>query len=167
MCTDACPWGVGAALFLDGVAVEYFHVELSKFDFELFQHSVGDAAGQQTWEAFAILLALRQWSCHWQRRRATLEVRADNVSALTMLTCFRVKGRGLTLIAREIALDMASGTYRPAVCAHSPGVAHKVADMLSRKYVPGYEYRLPSCLLEAKETLIPERSAGYFTTLEL
>ena len=67
MCTDACPWGVGAALFLDGVAVEYFSVELSQFDFELFQHTVGDPAGQQTWEAYAILLALRQWTSHWKR----------------------------------------------------------------------------------------------------
>ena len=167
MCTDACPWGVGAALFLDGVAVEYFTVELSSFDFELFQHSMGDPAGQQTWEAFAILLALRQWSTHWQRCRATLEVRADSVSALTMLTCFRVKGRGLTMIAREIALDIGCGTYRPAVCAHSPGVAHQVADMLSRKYAPGFQYSLPACLAKARETLIPARIAEYFAALDL
>jgi hypothetical protein len=167
MCTDACPWGVGAALFLDGVAVEYFSVELSQFDFELFQHTVGDPAGQQTWEAYAILIALRQWSSHWKRCRATLEVRADNVSALTMLTCFRVKGRGLTLIAREIALDVACGTYRPAVCSHAPGVAHKVADVLSRKFCPNFQYVLPPVLSEAKEVLIPMRTKEYFSALEV
>ena len=167
MCTVACPWGVGVASFLDGVAVEYFMVELSKHDFDLFEHAMGDPAGQQTSEAFAILIALRHRSSHWRRCRAKLEVRADNVSALTMLTCFRVSGRGLTMIAREIALDVGCGTYRPAICAHSLRVAHKLADTLSRKYALGFKYYLPQCLPKARETLIPARTEEYDAALEL
>ena len=83
-----------------------------------------------------------------------------------MLTCFRFSGRGLTMMAREIALDIGCGTYRPAICAHSLGVAHKVADALSRKYAPGFKYSLPQCLSEVRETLIPARTDEYYAALD-
>ena len=104
---------------------------------------------------------MRIWASVWQRSRITLEVRSDNVTALTMLASMRVHGKGLSLIARELALDIGRGVYRPDVCAHSPGVAHVVADALSRKFAPGYKFELPQCLAPASEVAAPPRTAGF------
>ena len=128
----------------------------------MFEAERGSASGQQIWEALAILVSMRIWASVWQRSRITLEVRSDNVTALTMLASMRVHGKGLSLIARELALDIGRGVYRPDVCAHSPGVAHVVADALSRKYAPGYNYALPRCLAEASEAAAPSRAAGFW-----
>ena len=68
---------------------------------------------------------------------------------------------------RELALDLGTGIYRPAICAHSPGVAHKVADALSRRYAPAFEYELPTCLAAALEVSVGPREASYYRSLEL
>ena len=94
-----------------------------------------------------------------------LEVRSDNVTALTLLTTLRAKGDGLTLIAREVALDIGLSVYRPAVAAHAPGVSHKVADALSRRFAPAFEYVLPKYLDRAREVSAPPRATTYYTSL--
>ena len=165
MCTDACPWGIGAALFVNGQAVAYFAEELKDSDFKFFEAKRGDAAGQQVWEALAILVSMRIWASVWKRSRITLEVRSDNVTALTMLASMRVHGRGLTIIARELALDIGNGVHRPDVCAHSPGVAHKVADALSRKFAPGFSYTVPPCLADAAEVAAPSRAPNFWRSM--
>jgi hypothetical protein len=73
-------------------------------------------------------------------------------------------GAGLTLIASEMALDIGLNIYRPAVAAHAPGISHKVADALSRRYAPGFEYSLPKYLEQAKEVSAPSRPSTYYTT---
>ena len=166
ICSDACPWGFGAALFIGGVAVAYFTAKLQETDFEIFQQKMGDPAGQQAWEALAIVVSLRLWLPYWRRTRVTLEVRADNITALTMLTTFKGSGHSMGILAREVALDIGCGIFRPDICAHSPGVAHKVADALSRRYAPDFDYALPSCLAKAAEIAEPARPRSYFRSLE-
>jgi hypothetical protein len=75
-----------------------------------------------------------------------------------------VKGTGLTLIAREVALDIGISIYRPAVAAHAPGISHKVADALSRRYAPGFDYILPKYLEHATEVSAPCRPPTYYTS---
>ena len=167
ICSDACPWGFGAAVFINGKPLEYFTEQLTDFDLSLFQQERGSASGQQVWEALAILVSLRLWARLWRRSRITLEVRSDNVTSLTMLTTLRVHGHGMSILGRELALDLGTGVYRPAICAHSPGVAHKVADALSRRYAPAFEYELPTCLTAALEVSVGPREASYYRSLEL
>ena len=162
--SDASPWGFGAVLIIDDVPVEYYSEQLSKDDLETFQLSTADPAGQQIWEALAVLVSMRMWSLHWRRSKAVLEVRSDNVTALTLLTKMSATGAGLTLIAREMALDIGLSIYRPAVAAHAPGISHKIADALSRKFAPGFAYSLPKFLETAKEVSAPSRPATYYTT---
>ena len=167
ICSDACPWGFGAAVMVNGVPFEYFTEKLTDFDHELFKHAVGDCSGQQVWEGLAILVSLRLWSKLWRRKRITLEVRSDNVTSLTMLTSLRVHGHGMTILGRELALDLGTGIYKPAICAHSPGVAHKIADALSRRYAPAFQYELPGCLKAASEVTVGPRLGPYWRSLEL
>jgi hypothetical protein len=160
--TDASPWGFGAVLIIDDVPIEYYAEILSQDDLDTFHLSTADPAGQQVWEALAVLVSLRMWGAHWRRSRAVLEVRSDNVTALTLLTKMTVRGDGLTLIAREVALDIGLSIYRPAVAAHAPGISHKVADALSRKYAPGFDYNLPKYLEQATEVSAPARPPTYY-----
>ena len=55
---DASPWGVGAFLTVNGAVLEYFLDPLTELDVAMFQHTIGDAAGQQTWECLAVWLWL-------------------------------------------------------------------------------------------------------------
>lgn len=77
-----------------------------------------------------------------------------------------VKGDGVTLIAREVALDIGLSVYRPAVAAHAPGISHKVADALSRRFAPGFDYILPTFLDKATEVSAPGRPTSYYTSLD-
>jgi hypothetical protein len=166
ICSDACPWGFGSAIFIDGIAVEYFTAQLDEHDCSIFQQKIGDPAGQQAWEALAIVVSLRMWVKYWRRSRVTLEVRSDNITALTMLTSFKGSGHSMSILAREIALDLGCGIFRPDVCSHSPGVAHKVADALSRRFAPEFSYSLPACLQQAAEIAPPSRPRSYYRSLD-
>ena len=84
-----------------------------------------------------------------------------------MLTTLRVHGHGMSIIGHEVALDLGTGVYRPVVCAHSPGVAHKVADALSRRFAPAFQYELPACLAAVAEVSVGPRLASYYRSLEL
>ena len=75
--------------------------------------------------------------------RSLLEVRGDSVTALTMVMCMKARGRGVNLVARELALDLADGCFRPDVARHIAGVSNKRADILSRRFQPGKEFKLP------------------------
>ena len=126
---------------------------------------MGDPAGQQVWEALAVLISLRLWGSYWRRERIVLEVRADNITALTMLTTLKAKGPGVNLIARELALDLGCGVFRPGICAHTPGVSYKVADALSRRHMPNFGFEIPACLQHLEETPVPKRDQSYYRTL--
>ena len=79
---------------MNGVVTEYFADALSKFNTTFLEASVGDAAGQQTWEALALLLGLRAWSHDWKDHRCALMVEGGNVGALTLIGKLKTAGRG-------------------------------------------------------------------------
>ena len=60
--TDACPWGMGGVFTVDMWIVGWFATQITAYVVELFGHAIGDPAGQQTWEALAILIGLRRYS---------------------------------------------------------------------------------------------------------
>ena len=49
-----------------------------------------------------------------------------------MVIRMQAKGAGTSVVARELALDVADCLYTPAIGEHVPGVANKLADYLSR-----------------------------------
>ena len=162
---DASPWGLGATLEVDGRLISWFSSDISEEDEVMLGHKVGESEGQQTFECLVMLVALREWSVHWMHLRAKLEVRGDNVAALTMAMHLKASGRGPSIIARELAFVLGNAEFRPDVVAHVPGVANVLPDLLSRLSEPGKKLDVPSSLLEIPRLLLPPRGRSYYRTL--
>ena len=162
---DASPWGLGGILIINGQVTQFFADCLSPHDVEMFGHIIGCAKGQQTWEALAMLVALRVWACWWQQERIRLEVTGDNVGVLSMVCKMRSSGVGSNKIARELALDLADGAFRPSLCEHTPGSANVLPDALSRKFQPGVHFCLPRELLSAAEVHLPTRNSSFYRAI--
>lgn len=164
--TDASPWGMGGWLCVDGVPTEYFTVPRTKFDFSFFGYKKGDCKGQQCWEAYAILVAIRLWKHVWQHVRARLSFFADNVTARTALAIYKAKhSTGVSRIAREMALEFADAEFAPDFSNHLPGISNGVADSLSRQWEPKKAYTLPATLLHAQRREPEARNTAYFRSL--
>ena len=161
---DASPWGLGAYIMIDGVIIEYFAVALNDWVAGYLNAPIGSCTGQQVWEALNLVLALRAWKARWTTTRISLEVRADSVSALTLVATLRARGPALAAIGREYALDVGDGAYLPDICCHTPGVASHVADALSRKFDNNSpQWKLPDLLRDASEVFPPALNADFFT----
>ena len=143
---DASPWGIGGILSLDNKVSEYFHEEITQEVAGILDAKVGACESQQCFEALACMVALRVWANKWQNRRCTIMVRSDSISALILVLQFRTSGEGTTTIAKELALDISRGIYRPQLAQHVPGIANKAADALSRLNDPNQVYEIPECL---------------------
>ena len=160
--TDASPFGLGGFITINNIIREYFHDPLTEADAKRFGHPLGCSTGQQTWEALALLMALRVWSPLWSGRRVVLSVRSDSVSALMAVLTLSSQGTNTNLIAREMALDIADSIYRPSVIAHIPGICNVIADVLSRWYDPSKKAELPAPLVGATLRLLPRRDDAFF-----
>ena len=101
---DASPWGLGGVLLTNRHPVAYFKSPLTMFDEVTMGHSVGASTGQQTWEAFAVLVAVRAWRPCWVQRRVTLSVTTDSAGSSHLLLRLKTKGRGPGIVAREFRL---------------------------------------------------------------
>jgi hypothetical protein len=167
MCLDASPWGLGGFLTEQGRITSWFACGLSTAEVELLGITVGTSASQQVVEALVALVALRGWSNRWARQRAQLKVRSDSISALVLCLKLKTKGTGTTIVAREVALDIADSVYAPHIAEHIPGVENVVSDMLSRKYAPGTTFMLPKCLEGVEELVLPPRDRAYFVASKL
>ena len=134
--TDASPWGMGGWLQVDGKITEYFACEITEADLNMFGLSIGTPEGQQVWECLAVLVALDLWTSRRTDARINLQVRSDNVTALTLLVKMRPGSPNIAIIAREIALRLVEFSFPPDAM-HTPGIAHILADDLSRIHAPG------------------------------
>lgn len=162
---DASPFGMGGTLQMNGIIVEYFAIPIDANDEQSLETARGIHEGQQVWGALAGLIALRLWSVHWHGQRARLQIRSDNIGALTMLTKLRGGSRPLTIIAREYALDLGQAPWKPDIVTHIPGLANTICDVLSRKWDPNKTFELPRELQRAKQAHPPTRQRTWWKTL--
>ncbi|CAK0822776.1 unnamed protein product, partial [Prorocentrum cordatum] len=151
--TDASPWGLGGYLKIGNAILEYFSSPLTEEDEKQLDTPRGDAAGQQVWEALAMLQALRLWREFWLSEGVTLAATSDSVSTLTVIMKLRSRAgaAGLGQIARELALDFGDCAYKPRVLEHLPGIANDTADELSRRAQPGHRLKALAVLSGATE----------------
>jgi hypothetical protein len=133
--TDASPWGLGGWLIIDHEIKSYFASPITQQDVEKFGFQIGDPKGQQLFEALAILVAIKLWTQHWRQDRIVLKIRGDNVTALMQLVKLRPANPAHAIIARELGLLLVDLSFPPDA-EHTPGVAHVLADKLSRVYAP-------------------------------
>ena len=94
-----------------------------------------------------------------------LAVRADNLSTLAMVAKMQPRSAQLGIVARELALDIASAAYAPDVVEHLPGIANTAADVLSRRHEPSKQYTLPHYLRGVPEQFVPDRTPMWWKSL--
>ena len=162
--TDASPYGMGGWLAAEGHIVKYFACPVSTDDLQIFGIEKDSCSGQQLLEALAILIALRLWLTKTDKR-VRVSVRGDNVGALSLVMKMRPSSASLAIIAREIALLTVKDAFPPRV-THTPGVAHVVADMLSRVHDPRKKnaadvFSHPA-LSHAEETICTPRTRDWY-----
>ena len=113
-------------------------------------------------------MAVDAWAKLWQEERIVLKVRGDNVGSLTLLIKMRPSSPTLAIIARELALRLIELSFPPDA-VHTPGVAHVIADKLSRIYAPGGDGKaspeLHPALHDASETQLPVRNRSWYKAL--
>ena len=163
--TDASPWGIGGVLVIDGWPSEYFHDAITPLDANILNVIIGESSAQQAAEALGVLVALRPWAPLWKGKRVNLSVKMDSVSALTILLKCKSAGDAPSVVAREVALDMAGSIYIPNVMQHVPGVANVMADALSRWHDPGRERELPALLRGASLRIVAPRLQPWWRAL--
>ena len=100
------------------------------------------------------------------RRRSA---RYIDVSALTALIVGKARGAGVSLLSRELLLDISEEAYEPSVAAHIPGIANKLADALSRTTAPaghGAKESVESLLKDSNafKVTVPDRTLTFLRT---
>ena len=168
--TDASPWGLGGWLSVNHTITHYYYCPIGDYDKFLYNLTLGACEGQQTLECLAILIAIKAWVPTSENRIALCPVvRGDNLSALSMVLKMRPRTPAMGIIAREIALCLVHYSFLPAVY-HTPGVAHVIADALSRIFDPMKPDAIKvldhPALKDAELTSVPERTPDYYLTLE-
>ena len=118
--------------------MEHFSSPITNADEKVFSFTIGSPDGQQTREALAILVALRLWQPIVLDKRVVLKITGDNVGALMLTSRMRPSTPPQAIIARELALLFSDSAFIPDI-VHTPGVAHVVADGLSRMHEPSVQ----------------------------
>ena len=119
------------------------------------------------WECWAILVAVDAWAHIWSQQRVVLKIRGDNVGALFLVVKMRPPNATTAIVATELALRLAELSFPPDAI-HTPGVAHVLADRLSRVYAPGgpgkVDKTIHPALANAQLTEVPERNSSWYRT---
>ena len=82
-------------LRINGVIVAYFADVITTVDGMVLDAIVGSHLHQQSFEALALMVALRVWAHHWQGNRTLLHVRSDNATALSNVLTMRASSKPL------------------------------------------------------------------------
>ena len=165
MSFDASPWGAGGFLQINGSLVSWFATKFCKVDEEAINIVFGTSSSQQVAEALAILFGLRMWIARWSGHAPRLKVRSDSVTALSLVARMRSNSPQMSVVARELALTRASSCIRPSLVEHTPGVANKLADALSRRFQPGTDFLVPEALVDVPECNVLFRTPEYYRTI--
>ena len=160
------PLGVrGGFLLVGSRPVSWFATKFTAADESAVGLASGTSAFQQVGEALAILFGMRAWVDRWAGATPRLHVRSDSVTALSLLARMQTSSPHTAVVARELALTLCQSCIRPRILEHTPGVANKVADVLSRRYEPGVPFVLPKVLQNIPECVLPSRDTGYYRAL--
>ena len=162
---DASPWGLGGVVLEGGQPVAYLADAVTTEDSQILGFEFGPSKSQQATEALCILVCLRHWKKLWATLRSSLVVKSDSVTALTLVLYARARGHTTATIAREVALDVSEGVYRPSVVSHIAGITNFTADALSRLFEPGKHTKIPSWLDDVPRHFPPRRDMSWYRTL--
>ena len=165
--TDASPWGMEGWATVNGQIKYFFACPIDAQDVDMLGTSTGTSSGQQVCGRLAVLVAVDLWSSMWKQDRIQLKVRGDNVTALTLLIKMRPDkdSPAMGIIARELALRLVELSFPPEA-VHTPGVAHVIADSLSRIHAPGGSGVVSKdahpALQQAELSALPTRDSAWY-----
>ena len=80
------------------------------------------------------------------------------MAAMTMVASMHTWSPQVVVVARELALTLSESCVRPQVVKHTPGVANKLADILTRRFQPGVHFVVPQAFIRVPE--VPIRNHG-------
>eukprot|EP00971_Amphidinium_carterae_P081355 1609444-Amphidinium_carterae.1 len=83
------------------------------------------------------------------------------MAVLHLLGSLRSRSFKFNLIARELAMELAQGSFRPDRLEHVPGLPNSLADAASRQFDP-VPASLPDALRRAEQVVAPARTAEYY-----
>ena len=133
--TDACPFGIGRLLRVDGKVVECFTAPICENLERKFKARKGESKWNTLWEAVALLTAARLW-LPALGYGATVHLKSDNLATIQMIVKGKAKSAELNVVAREFAMDFALLEYRINWISHIFGATNIGADALSRQFAP-------------------------------
>ena len=111
-----------------------------------------------------VLIALRVWKDRWVKRRSSITIRSDNMSALALARRLKTSAASRS-IGKEIAMVYTSAAFEPKVVEHIPGITNTVADALSRIGDGSGAFEVPDELAHLVKTPVPVRDESFYTTL--
>ena len=155
--------GHGAVLLVDGVRVAWMADAWTWFDYEVLETDAGPE-GQALFEALALLIAMRVWVPMWCEIPTTIVVQSDSLAALGSAAKLGSSIPQMNLIVRELALEMAEGTFEVVLYGHVPGHLNVEADALSRLTDPNLAKTVPEPLWDVTRTAVPQRTAAWWRT---
>jgi hypothetical protein len=161
---DASPWGLGGILHQNEKIVGWFAVIIQDDDLRVLHAERANPAFQTTWEALAILVAVRLWlkSSHDEIR---VEVRSNSRSALSAAGKASSGSKSVRTILCELALGEADSVGGSCCLPHIPGKANKWPDALSRLHAPE-KSSVPIELLTIERTPVGTRYQQFWRSLE-
>ena len=113
------------------------------------------------------MVAIDVWAHLWSQQRVVLKIRGDNVGALFLVIKMRPPDAKHAIIARGMALRLADLSFPPDAI-HTPGVAHVLADRLSRVFMPGgsgkVDKNVHPALAQSELTIVPDRDSTWYKT---
>ena len=161
---DASPWGLGGFLtdVATGQILQFFADSLTEQDATRFGKPLGEASGQQCWEALAILVGLRLWAPLIEGKQAILRVKTDSKSAIGVVLKMASSCSVLNGIGAEVVLTLEAHDIQDLVASHIPGILNQTADALSRMAQPGVSAGLPESCKGSRRRVVPVRDDAYF-----
>jgi hypothetical protein len=160
---DASPWGIGGILHTNGIVTNWFADVIQDSDLRVLTAVRADPAFQTTWEALAILVAVRLWlqSTHDGIR---IEIRSDSLSALSAAGKATSGSKAVRIILCELALEEAELVGGSCYLTHIPGSSNKWPDALSRLHAPSAA-EIPSELAAVARTPVGARTNLFWRSL--
>ena len=112
-----------------------------------------------------MLLGVRAWLPIWLNGLPILEVKSDSVAAMTMVASMHTRSPQVAVVARELALTLSESCVRPQVVKQTPGVANRLADILSRRFQPGVHFVVPQAFVGVPEVSIRSRTMDFYRSV--
>ena len=145
--TDASPEGLGAMLFVNGVALAALSSPVTKEDAKQLNFEFGASSCQAIVETLALVVALKHWRSRLTSGHLTLVFQSDSMAALALSQKLRGSGGAMNFLGCELSILMEDLQIDEIFTTHIPGVANKLCDWLSRPSKWEHE-SLPSELTE-------------------